>query len=174
MCRSGIFHEDDRIELLDGEIVVMSPIGPRHSAATSRINRKMVIAVQDRAIVRIQDALRLLPRSEPEPDVIVVRPRRDFYEGSHPTAEDTLLVIEVADSSLHTDRAIKIPIYAHQGIVEAWIVDPTEDVVHVHTEPMNGEYLDVRTMRLGDVLAPTAIKDVELPVATILGREPPS
>lgn len=172
MCRSGIFHEDDRIELLDGEIVMMSPIGPRHSAATSRITRSMVIAVQDGAIVRVQDALRLLPRSEPEPDVIVARPRRDFYEGGHPTAEDTLLVIEVADSSLYTDRAIKIPIYAREYIAEVWIVDLTEDVVHIYTEPMNGEYLNVRTLHLGDVLVPTLIKDVEIPVAEILGRGP--
>ena len=174
MCRSGIFHEDDRIELLDGEIVMMSPIGPRHSAATSRITRAMVFAVQDRAIVRIQDALRLLPRSEPQPDIIVARPRRDFYEGGHPTAEDTLLVIEVADSSLHTDRAIKIPIYAKQYIIEVWIVDLTADVVHVYTEPVDGDYLTVRTMRLGDVLVPTAIEGVEIAVATILGKELPS
>lgn len=170
MCRNGILHEEDRTELLDGEIVMMSPIGPRHSAATSRITRAMVIAVQDGAIVRIQDALRLLPRSEPQPDVIVARPRRDFYEGGHPTAEDTLLVIEVADSSLYTDRAIKIPIYARQHIVEVWIVDLIEDVVHVYTEPVDGAYLNMRTLRLGDVLVPTVITGIELPVATILGR----
>lgn len=170
MCRNGILHEEDRTELLDGEIVMMSPIGPRHSAATSRITRAMVIAVADRAIVRVQDALRLFPRSEPQPDIIVARARRDFYEGGHPTAEDTLLVIEVADSSLYTDRAIKIPIYARQYVIEVWIVDLTEDVVHVHTEPVDGAYLNVRTLRPGDVLVPTAFKGVELPVADVLGR----
>jgi Uma2 family endonuclease len=174
MGRTGILHEDDRTELLDGEIVMMSPIGPRHSATTSRVNRAMVLAVQDRAIVRIQDALRLLPRSEPQPDIIVARPRRDFYEGGHPTAEDTLLVIEVADSSLHTDHAIKIPIYARENILEVWTVDLTEKVVRVYTEPVAGTYLTMRTLRLGDVLVPTAIKDVKLPVAAILGKDLPS
>ena len=170
MGRTGVLREDDRTELLEGEVVMMSPIGPRHSTAVSRANRVLVTAVQDRAIVRIQDALRLLPMSEPEPDVVVARPRRDFYEGGHPTAEDTLLVIEVADSSLHTDSAIKIPIYARQYVTEVWIVDLTDDVVHVYTDPDDGTYRSIGTLRRGDVLVPTAIKDVAVPVSDILGR----
>ncbi len=103
----------------------------------------------------------------------MARYRRDRYTSSHPTAEDTLLVIEVADSSLSTDRAIKLPIYARQLIVEVWIVDLAGDVVDVHTDPADGAYRSVRTLRPVDVLVPAAIEGVELSVAEILGHGQP-
>jgi len=168
MGRTGILGEDDRTELLDGEIVSMSPIGPRHAGTVDVLNRRFVLAVGERAIVRVQNPVRLLPASEPQPDLVLARPRHDFYIGSHPTAEDTYLAVEVADSSLATDRAIKLPIYARQAIPEVWIVDLAARRVHVHTDPVDGVYGTVRTLGPGDVLVPTALADVRIAVDDIL------
>jgi Uma2 family endonuclease len=118
MGEVGIFDPDDRVELLDGEIVFISPIGPKHAGVVNWLCARLWSVVTDRATVIPQNPVRLLPRSEPQPDVTVARARRDFYRSAHPTSEDILLVIEVADSSIKTDRAVKVPIYARQGIVE--------------------------------------------------------
>ncbi len=170
MGEVGIFDPDDRVELLDGEIVSMSPIGPKHAGVVNRLCARLWAAVTDRATVIPQNPVRLLPRSEPQPDVTVARARRDFYQSAHPTAEDILLVIEVADSSLRTDRAVKVPIYARQGVVEVWLVDLAADVVHVHSDPRDGEYRTIRTLNSDDVLVPIAVPGVELTVAEVLGR----
>ncbi len=169
MGEVGIFGEDDRVELLDGEIVTMSPIGPKHAGVVNRMTRRLVQRLGDLAVVIVQNPLRLLPRSEPQPDFIVARERRDFYQSGHPTAEDVYLVIEVADSSLRTDRAIKIPIYARQGVAEVWIVDLAGNEVLIYADPVDGAYRDVRKARRGDDLTPRALPDLTLAVADILG-----
>jgi len=117
--------------------------------------------------IHVQDPIRLDPRSEPQPDLVVARPRRDEYESGHPTAQDILLVIEVADSTLALDRGVKIPIYAEQNINEVWIVDVKAEVVHVHTEPKGKSYRTVRSLGIGDVLVPTAVENVRIPVADL-------
>lgn len=165
--RVGILVEDERWELLDGEIVAMSPIGPKHASVVRRITRQFHRLAGDVSI-SVQDPIRLLPRSEPQPDVSVCRPRGDDYASAHPTAEDLLLVIEVADATLAFDRGVKIPIYAEQGTVEVWLVDLKAEVVHVHTDPVGRGYRTVRTLRIGDVLVPTAIENVRIRVADIL------
>ncbi|MDN5930932.1 MAG: Uma2 family endonuclease [Pseudonocardia sp.] len=169
MGEVGILDPGERVELLDGEIVAMSPIGPRHASVVDVIAEELTLQLARRAAVRVQNPIRLLPRSEPQPDIVVARRRRDRYAGSHPTAEDTLLVIEVADSSLPTDRAIKLPIYARQEIVEVWIVDLAAEVVHVHTDPTDGSYRAVRTARRGETLTPVEVPDVALAVEDVLG-----
>ena len=169
MGEVGIFDPAARMELLDGEIVTMSPIGPKHAGVVNRIAAHLFRRLAGRATVIVQNPLRLLPRSEPQSDLVVARFRRDFYQSAHPTAEDVLLVIEVADSSLRTDRAVKLPIYARQGIVEVWIVDLAADVVQVHTDPVGGAYRDVRTVRTGEPLKPRAVPDLELMTEEILG-----
>lgn len=123
MADAGIFTEDHRVELLDGEIVDMSPIGHRHAACVDRLNRLFVIRVGDAAQVRIQNPIVLDDYSEPEPDVALIRPRPDFYESAHPTPGEVFLVVEVADATYETDRRIKIPLYAQSGIREVWLVD---------------------------------------------------
>ena len=170
MGEVGIFDPADRVELLDGEIVPMSPIGPKHAGVVNRIAAHLFQRLGDRATVIVQNPLRLLPRSEPQPDLVVARFRRDFYQSAHPTAEDVLLVIEVADSSLRTDRAVKLPIYARQGIVEVWIVDLAADVVQVHTDPVDGSYREVRTVHTGEALKPRAVPDLKLAMEQILGN----
>jgi Uma2 family endonuclease len=169
MGEVGIFDPADRVELLDGEIAYMSPIGSRHAGVVNRLTARLVARLSDRATVIVQNPLRLLPLSEPQPDVMVARYRHDFYESAHPTAEDVLLVIEVSDSSLRTDRTIKLPIYAQQGIVEVWLVDLAANMVHVHTHPVEGAYREVRTVRRGEKLVPTAIPSLVLAAEDVLG-----
>jgi len=166
MGKVGILAEDDRTELLDGEIYGISPIGPKHAKFVRRITRQLYRVAGDMSI-HVQDPIRLDPRSEPQPDLVVARPRRDEYESGHPTAQDILLVIEVADSTLALDRGVKIPIYAEQNINEVWIVDVKAEVVHVHTEPKGKSYRTVRSLGIGDVLVPTAVENVRIPVADL-------
>ncbi|MBC8094067.1 MAG: Uma2 family endonuclease [Pseudonocardia sp.] len=169
MGRSGILAPDERTELLDGEIVAVSPIGPRHASVVELVTEAFYRLVLGRVSIRVQNPVRLPPRSEPEPDVVVARRRRDAYSSAHPTAEDVLLVVEVSDSSLAMDRAVKLPIYARQGVVEVWIVDVQAGVVHVHADPVDGLYRDVRTVGRGGTLTPTQLPDVTIAVDTILG-----
>jgi Uma2 family endonuclease len=169
MGRVGVFAPGERVELLDGEIVAMSPIGPRHASVVDVFTEALFALLLGRVAIRVQNPVRLPPRSEPEPDIVIARRRRDRYRSAHPTAEDTLLVIEVADSSLDTDRAIKLPIYARQGVGEVWIVELTADVVHVHTDPVDGMYRDVRTVGRGGTLTPRELPDATIDVDTVLG-----
>ncbi len=163
----GILAEDERWELLDGEIFAMSPIGPMHAGIVDRIMQLLVLATRGEYQVRVQNPMRLLPRSEPQPDILVAARRLDFYASAHPAAEDSRLIIEVADSTLAFDRGVKVPIYALAGVVEVWIVDAKAEVVHVHTDPEGRGYRTVRTLGIGEVLVPTAVDDVRIPVADI-------
>src|SRR5689334_1628577 len=123
MGRAGILHEDEPLELIDGEIVEMAAAGSRHAAGVTRLNLWFTPRLVGRALVRIQDPIRLPPRGEPEPDVVIVRPRPDAYAEQHPSPADILHVIEVADSSLGYDRGTRLRMYARAGIAEVWIVN---------------------------------------------------
>ena len=169
MGEVGIIDPAERVELLDGEIVAMSPIGPQYAAVVDAIAEQLYGKLIGRVTIRVQNPLRLLPRSEPQPDITVARRRRDFYRGAHPTAEDILLVIEVADTSLRTDQLVKLPIYARQRIIEVWVIDLSVEVVHVHTDPVDGNYREVRTLARGRSLSPIEIPDLQLTVNEILG-----
>ena len=121
MADAGIFSPEERVELLDGDIIVMPPIGNWHAASVKRLANTMPSALQGRAIVSVQDPTRLDNNSEPQPDVMLLRWRDDFYEAGHPGPADVLLLIEVADSSADFDRNAKLPVYARAGIPEVWI-----------------------------------------------------
>lgn len=123
MATAGILGEDARVELIEGAIIDMTPIGSRHAAAVKRLIRTFDRAVGDTAIVAAQDPVILDPHSEPQPDLALLRPREDFYKTAHPGPADVLLIIEVADTSLAYDRDIKLPLYARAGIPEAWLID---------------------------------------------------
>jgi Uma2 family endonuclease len=123
MGEAGILSEDDRVELIDGEIIEMTPIGSPHGGRVKRLVYLLTQAVGPHAIVAAQDPVILDDRSEPEPDLALLRPRADFYTESHPRPTDVLLLIEVADTSLQKDRQVKVPLYARHGIPETWIVD---------------------------------------------------
>ena len=140
MGEAGILGEDERLELIEGEIIEMTPIGSPHGGRVNQLNRLLTQAVGERAVVAIQNPVVLGEHSEPEPDLALLRPRADFYTSSHPQAADVLLLIEVADSSLASDRDIKVPLYARHGIPEAWIVAIGERRVLRFARPDQGAY----------------------------------
>ena len=125
---AGVIAEDDPVELLEGEIVEMSPIGPSHSACIDRLNQLLQRMVGDSAIVRVQSPIRLSEYSAPQPDLTLLQPRHDFYASGHPEPEDILLLIEVSESSLSYDRAVKLPLFALAGIPEVFIVTVSTEI----------------------------------------------
>lgn len=146
MADAGIFGEDDRIELIDGELIDMAPIGTDHAATVNGLTRALVVACGDLGIVSVQNPLRLDRFNEPQPDFVVFRPRADSYRtGKRAGAADVLLVVEVADSSLRFDRTVKLPLYARAGIAEVWLADLRQRVLEVHREPAEGGYAAVQT-----------------------------
>ena len=169
MAETGILSEHDRVELIDGEIVEMPAIGSRHAACVDRLTRLFSLRVGETAIVRVQNPIRLGPYTEPQPDLALLRPRPDFYASAHPTAEDTLLVVEVADASIEYDRTVKMPLYARAGIVEAWVVDLAAGAVEVYRVPTPQGYRDVGRASRGDALSVRALAGVSLTVDEVVG-----
>jgi Uma2 family endonuclease len=169
MADAGIFREDDHVELLAGEIVQMTPIGSRHAACVSRLNRLLHERLGHECIVRVQDPIRLDDYSEPQPDVAVVKPRGDFYSGAHPTAADVLLVIEVADTSAEADRSEKAPLYARSRIPETWIVDLDGRVVDVYNRPDMNVYQQHQRFGPEDHISPVNVPALTLSVADVVG-----
>ena len=170
MGEVGIFSEDDRVELLAGEIVEMSPIGPLHTGTVSRLNALFSSRLGTEVIVSVQNPLLLRTEdSEPQPDVVLLRPRPDFYTRSHPEVQDVYLVIEVADTSVVTDREVKLPIYARAGVPEAWLLDMSMQRLEVHRHPTPDGYQDVRSLQRGESVAPQAFPVLVLTVDTLLG-----
>ncbi|QEP45080.1 Uma2 family endonuclease [Ectothiorhodospiraceae bacterium BW-2] len=123
MAAAGILRREDRVELIDGEIFDMAPIGSSHAGVVNRLARHFFQSVVLQGVVTVQNPLSLGAHSEPEPDLLLLRYRDDFYSHAHPTAADVLLLIEVADSTLRYDREVKLPLYAQHGVSEVWIVN---------------------------------------------------
>lgn len=169
MAEAGIFDEDDRVELIRGEIVQMAPIGPGHNSAVARFNRVFGRTFADVALVWVQSSLRLDDHDELLPDVVLLRLREDDYASSNPTAGDALLVVEVAESTLGTDLRVKVPLYAKAGVPELWVADLRGERILVHREPDVDRFRVVRTLRRGDRIAPLAFPDRELDVGELLG-----
>lgn len=169
MARAGILTEDDRVELLEGEIVQMTPIGSRHAACVDRLTELFSRHIAERAIVRVQSPVRLSERSEPQPDLTLLRRRSDFYAGHHPGPEDVLLLVEVAETSAEPDRGIKLPLYARAGISEVWLVDLGAGAIEVYRRPSREGYQETFTVRRGDPVSPATFPDVRLAAAGIFG-----
>lgn len=169
MAEAGILGEDDRVELIEGEIVKMPPIGSLHGGTVNALIHLFSKAVGDRTLVSAQNPVRLSDISEPRPDVMLLRPRPDFYRNSHPTPADVLLLVEVAETSVEFDRSVKLPLYARAGIPEYWLVDLERGVMEVHRSPAGDRYAEVRELRAGARIAPTSLPDAGLDVAEILG-----
>ncbi|GIW50689.1 MAG: hypothetical protein KatS3mg081_0044 [Gemmatimonadales bacterium] len=138
MAEAGILGEDDRVELLEGELVAMAPIGSRHATCVRRLNYLLSRGVGERAIVDVQNPIRLSEYSEPQPDLALLKPRPDFYAAAHPGPEDVLLVVEVAETSADYDREVKIPLYARAGIPEVWLVDLAGAQIETFRQPAQG------------------------------------
>ena len=123
MAEVGVLAHDARVELIEGEVIDMAPIGSKHYSAVARLHRMLQLAWADKAMVVAQSPLRLSKRSEPEPDIVVLKPRDDFYASALPTGPDSLLVVEVSDTTLAYDVRIKAPLYARHGVPEYWVFD---------------------------------------------------
>ena len=173
MAEAGILAEDERVELLDGEIFVMPPIGPPHEDGTTRLSRDLILRLGDRAWVRVQNSVRLNDYGLPEPDIAVVRFRNDYHR-NRPTPADVLLVIEVADSSLRRDRELKLPHYAAAGIPEVWIANVPARRVEVFYDPVDGAYQSRRIVPADGQISPIAFPDVVLTVGEFLLGDPDS
>jgi Uma2 family endonuclease len=169
MIEEGILTEDDRVELIEGEIIEMCAIGKPHAMCVNRLNRIFNSRASDVAIVSIQNPLTLNDLSEPQPDVALLKFRADFYEDAEMTADNALLVIEVADTTAQSDRKVKIPLYALAGIGEAWLVNLKRNVIEVYREPSNGKYGSVKKYRRGDAITPLLIPHLTVKVEEILG-----
>ena len=169
MAETGILRHDDRVELLDGEIVEMTPIGSRHAACVDRLMELVQRCTEGRGILRVQGPIRLDVHSEPEPDLAVLKRRADYYASAHPGPGDVLLVVEVADASLRYDRDVKIGLYARAGIPETWLVDLQNERVDVFTEPSPQGYRASRQLRRGERLASPALPAASLLVDEMLG-----
>ncbi len=164
---AGILREDERVELIEGELVMNSPISSRHAACVDRLTALLVPRCQGRAIVRVQSPLRLGEHSEPEPDLMLLRPREDFYREAHPGPEDVYLVIEVSETSLAYDREVKLPLYAHFGLPEVWLVNLVEGRLEVYRMPRKGKYTQKAVYTQGRV-APQAFPDLDIDVTVLL------
>jgi Uma2 family endonuclease len=165
----GVFDEDDRVELLDGQIVEMSPIGRPHAACVTRLNHLLSRRSSANIAVSVQNPVALAERWEPQPDIAVLRRANGLAGAWHPIPQDILLVIEVADSSLERDRDVKIPHYARTGIPEAWLVDLDRDVIMCHHAPGPDGYEQIVTVTRGATLRPVGLPDVAIEVSEILG-----
>lgn len=168
MGDAGILTERDRVELMDGQIVVMTPIGPRHNACVSHANRALVLAAGDSAIVLPQGSVRLDLYYEPEPDLVLLRPRDDFYASRHAAPADILLVVEIAESSIEYDRDVKAPVYAAAGIAEYWLADLNANVVWRYSSPEQGVYQNVEQHRRGESIAPLLLSSCVIAADVLL------
>lgn len=169
MLETGILSEDDRVELIEGEIVKMSPIGSRHVGCVNRLTALLTRNLGSTAIVSIQNPIRLDDYSEPQPDIALLKPRDDFYAGSLPSADDVLLIIEVADSSIELERRVKLPLYARAGIPEVWLANLPEDRVEAHSDPANGVYQKTRILNRVESIQSEKLPGLSLKIDEILG-----
>lgn len=169
MVPAGILSEDDRVELIRGEVVQMTPIGRRHAGVVDRLTQLLVSRLGGRAIVRVQGPLPLPPDSQPQPDLLLLRPCPDFYVDTSLRPGDVLLLIEVADTTAGTDRTVKTPLYAEAGIREVWLIDLAAAHVEVYRGPGPRGYRETRMVGRGQILTPEAFPDLSLTVDEILG-----
>jgi Uma2 family endonuclease len=169
IAEAGVLSEDDRVELIEGEILEMNPIGSKHASCVKRLTRLFTEKLGDKVIVGVQDPVQVGEYSEPQPDVALLRSRPDFYAAAHPRPNDVLLLIEVADTTLEYDEQVKAPLYGHSGVHETWLVDLERDVLMVHLDPSPTGYERVRVLRRSDFVRPSAFPHLEIAVAGVLG-----
>ena len=167
MGEGGVFAPDARLELIEGEIIEMAPIGGPHMRRVNKLNRLFVERSGDLAIVSVQNPLIVSERSVPQPDLVLLRRREDEYERSLPTASDVLLAVEVADSTVHFDLRSKAPLYGRCGLAELWVVDVKEAVVHVFREPGAAGYGTSLKLKAGESVRCLALPEVCVEVAEL-------
>lgn len=169
MAERGAFGPEERVELIDGEIIEMSPIGSKHARVVDYLAEFLVRRLGDAVIVRIQNPIIVGDLSEPQPDISILRRREDRYRDAHPEGSDVLAVIEVSDSTVAFDRSRKFPRYAAAGIPEAWLVDLESEHVEIHSMPKESAYGLVKIFLRNENAVSETISDMTLPVNDILG-----
>ena len=169
MAEAGILGEDDRVELIDGELIEMSPIGSRHAACVNRLTRLLTAGAGERAIVGVQNPVQLGIKQEPQPDLALLKYRPDFYAVTHPGPEDVILLVEVADSSANYDREVKLPLYARAGVPEVWLVLLDEGGIEVHRSPSPRGYKQTVRIYPGESLGVSGLPSLEIAADQILG-----
>jgi Uma2 family endonuclease len=170
MAETGVLRPDARVELLDGKIIDMSPIGPFHGGVANYLNQVFTAAAKGRWLMSVQNPVRMDDYSEPQPDIMLLKPAKDFYRRRHPQPADVFLLIEISDSTLATDQADKIPAYGRAGIPEVWIVNLNELTVEVYREPQFNGYASKTVLQAGAQAKPLAFPDVAVDVAELLKR----
>lgn len=167
MAKAGILAPTDRTELLDGEISLMSPIGSGHQGMLNTLNTFFMTRLAAVTIVSLRGPLAAADDSEPQPDLMLLRPRADFYRAGHPTPRDVLLLIEVADTSVALDRGAKLALYARAGVAEYWVIDLPRATLIVHKRPTGEEYADVKQLDRNATIAPDAFPDCRITLADL-------
>lgn len=165
---ANIFPPDSRLELIDGEILEMAPIGCNHSGHIMRLTQFFGLLVNQQAIINVQNPLQLGDLSEPEPDFMLLKPDNDFYCSRHPNANDVLLLIEVADSSLAYDQNQKLRLYAMHGIPEYWLLNLNDNCLEVYRKPHGEVYAEKTTLYDGDAITLTQLGDITIQISSIL------
>jgi len=168
LIAAGIFGEDDRVELIGGDLVMMSPIGSKHAGQVNWLTNLLIQKTLGRAVVAVQNPVQLDDISEPQPDLAVLDPRDDFYSRSNPTPADVLLLIEVSDSTAGYDRDVKVRAYARAGIIETWLVDLTAGWLEVYREPSPAGYKLLRKALSGETVSPLAFPDVQIAIDDVI------
>lgn len=168
MVAAGVITARDRIELIDGEMINMAPIGPKHAALTARLTKLLILAAGDTAIVSPGGPVNLGEFSEPQPDLLLLRPRGDYYAGNIPEASDVLLLIEISDSTLAFDQSAKRALYARHGVLEYWIIDVEGRCIQVHREPTgNGTYAQTHGFGMTETVSPQGLPEVSVLVQSL-------
>jgi len=167
---TGILKPGDRVELIKGEIIHLSPISSLHAAYVKRLNQLFAQKFGDRVLIAVQNPVFLDDYSEPQPDLALLRPRSDFYAAAHPQGEDILLLVEVANTTLEIDRSIKIPLYAASGIPEVWLVNARDRTLETYRQPLGDTYQQVQILSPGAKVTLLALPEVEIGVEEIVGQ----
>jgi Uma2 family endonuclease len=169
MSETGILSEQDRVELIEGEIIKMSPVGERHAACVDALAELLKELLGRSVNVRVQNPIRLDDYSEPQPDIALLKRRDDFYKNAHPRPDDVLLIIEVSDSTLEYDRQIKLPLYARAGVGEVWIVNLVDEVIETHAQPSGDSYQTAGRFARGESVQSRAVEGLRVEASSLLG-----
>ena len=168
MARTGLIAPDARVELIEGEVVHVAPIGDRHGDAVEELDELLHRAVTGRARVRCQMPVRIGRYSQPEPDLVVMRPRVGRSDRGHPSAADVFLIVEVSDSTLRYDLDVKVPLYARHGVAEVWVVDLKHQTLHLHRSPDQGSYQYIASVTDGGPIAIPGVGSATIDLSEIL------
>ena len=169
MTEAGILPEESGWEIIDGYLIDKMSIGSKHASTVKRLNRKLTRLFDDKVIISVQDPIHIDEFNEPEPDIMLLKPREDFYAENHPIPQDVLLLIEVSDSTVEYDRKYKKTLYAAAGIVEFWIVNLPDETVECYSSLKNGTYHLARISEKGETVESNSVENLKLSVEEILG-----